>query len=384
MTFYVSKTLATGPIRFGVSPRNGAPRDAEDPSVLSTGPRGEFLRKRTTGFFFNDVLPAGRPALPVTRSAASMPFLQSLKPDGTPRGYGFLALMFAGAFFVLLGLAVVIAKGPQGWVEVILGAAMIATPIVLTAQHRKRLREAEARQRAEREAEEKRNREMLASFTAALERLRHDQSPEALEHVRREREALTLPYELFAPLARRTVLDIGFAGLHDPATSKAMQESARAAGLSDDEIAALEAQLREIVAWHFIADDRLDATDAAAAGELRRLRDLPQLPRIDCSVPMRRQEYCIHSAPATLLEPKREEPCTVIVTSRRLILQATKPREIPLPKVYEINVDADVNLLTIKTDEPRKPLKLHLEQAIYLAGIIDLATGLQQKPRGFA
>src|ERR1700680_4191355 len=161
MTFFVEKNLALGPIRFGVSPRQ-PPEKIDRDEALSTGASGEFIRRGDEGFFFEERVDVDQPTLPITRSITTTPFLSSLKPDGTPRSYGLLALLGFGAFFLLLGLAVVGRKGPQGWVEVILGLAMIATPMVLTAQRRKQIREQEERDRAEREATERRNRELRA------------------------------------------------------------------------------------------------------------------------------------------------------------------------------------------------------------------------------
>lgn len=139
MTFFVEKTLALGPIRFGVSPRQATDKIDQDDS-LSTGASGEFVRHGSQGFFFEDRVSIDQPTLPTTRSITSMPFWTSLKPDGTPRSYGFLALLGFGALLFLLGLGVVGRKGPQGWVEVILGLVMIAVPITLTAQQRKQIR----------------------------------------------------------------------------------------------------------------------------------------------------------------------------------------------------------------------------------------------------
>src|SRR5207249_3648477 len=114
MTFYVEKKLALGAISFGVS-RNRSAGPAEADVDLSTGAEGEFIRRRSEGFFFGGQDRFAGPSLPTTPSIRSTPFWTSLKPDGTRRGYGFLALLAFGALFVLLGLAVVASKGPQGW-----------------------------------------------------------------------------------------------------------------------------------------------------------------------------------------------------------------------------------------------------------------------------
>jgi len=192
MTFYVEKKLALGSISFGVSPDRaaGAP---DDKASLSTGPAGEFIRSRSEGFFFGGQDRFAGPSLPPPKTISSKPFYESLKGDRPSRTVGFFALMILGIILVLLGFSVILRKGPQGWVEVILGAAMIATPIVLTAQQRKKIREQEERESAEREAVDKRNREMLTAYTTALDRAREERSDEAFARLEQERKALTLP-----------------------------------------------------------------------------------------------------------------------------------------------------------------------------------------------
>ena len=106
-----------------------------------------------------------------------------------------------------------IRKGPAGWVEIILGAAMITTPIVLTAQKRRQIRSQEEKERAEREERERRHRQMLEAYVSALQGLGKDPSDENLDAAARERQALELPYEIWSALAKRTVLQIGFDAL---------------------------------------------------------------------------------------------------------------------------------------------------------------------------
>jgi hypothetical protein len=206
MTFYVEKKLALGTIGFGVSGRR-SDQDIDRDPALNTGPSGEFVRRRDDGFFFGGRDRFAAPIVPTSRSISGTPFLSSLKPDGTPRSYGLLALMVFGALLLLLGFGVVVRKGAQGWIEVILGAAMIATPIVLTAQKRNKLREQEERERVEREAAEKNNREMLVAYTGALERARLQLDDATFAHLERERQALTLPYEIWGRGARNRRTD---------------------------------------------------------------------------------------------------------------------------------------------------------------------------------
>ncbi|HEY6138404.1 MAG TPA: hypothetical protein VI670_11630 [Thermoanaerobaculia bacterium] len=382
MTFFVRKRLALGPIRFGVTPRRLVDAIDDDPE-LSTGPGGEFVRRNRNaqGFFFGDTTRFDAPSLPVAKSVSSTPFLSSLRKE-----WWHLPLIAVGAVFVLLGLAVVARKGAAGWVEVILGLAMIATPIALTAQERKVLREKEERERAEREAEETRNRELLAAYTGALERVRRERSPEALEALARERAALTLPDEIWVPAARRTALLVGFEDFSN------IDGVARAAGLTDDDIAAIKADIYRTFLWHLLADDRLGEAqearlselaqtlgyggDEPAAEQFRRLRGVTakNLPQIEQPpVPLRFQERAIHQSNG------------LVITNKRLIvLGGRKPVEVPLPQLNDIDVDADDNALTIDNTVTKKPIVVRADDAIYTAALLELAAGLNQRPRGFA
>ncbi len=400
MTFYVEKKLPLGAISFGVSRnRSAGPADAD--AALSTGAEGEFIRRRSEGFFFGGQDRFAGPALPITPSITSMPFWESLKPDGTRRGYGFLALMVFGVFFVLLGFAVVGTKGPQGWLEVFVGAVMLGVPIALTAQKRKKIREQEEQQRAEREAIEKRNREMLAAYTAALERARSERSEEAFAQLERERQVLTLPYQIWGAAARRTVLLIGFDELAKrgpPASNevaKLMDRISHAAGLTGEDQAGVKLDLYRTVLWHLLADDRLGSAQAQqlaairdglgisdeAASTIQQFQRVKGLsaqtpPRAKCSAKLAYQEYCIHETST--------DQGTLHVTNKRVILEAKKRFEMPVTHAFDIIVNADENTVTVKTDIPKKPLRVRVEQPMYTAAMLDLAASIDERPRGFA
>lgn len=390
MSFYVQKRLALGSIRFGVHGRRPVTAIDDDPS-LSTGPRGEFLRRHLQDFFFADNTRAAGPSvLPATRSAASIPFLESLKPDGTRRGWSFLALMLFGALFVLLGLLVVARKGAAGWVEVFLGLAMIATPIVLTAQRRRQLREMEARARAAREAEEARNRKMLADYTAALERIGADRSDPALAALERERGALTLPYEIWSAAARDTVLRIAFDELAKggPAAAPVVDRTAAAAGLTAEDTRLVKRDIYSTFVWHLLADDRLgpaqetrlasfrDALgvgdDDASVEQFRRLRelDIHSAPKVACSIELAFREYCILQTDGLAL------------TNRRFVVREKRPLSIELPQIDEVSVDADEGTVVIRSTV--KLLRLPVAEPILTAAMVELAGELEQKPKGFA
>jgi hypothetical protein len=396
MSFYVEKKLALGAISFGVSPNRGAAGPDDDPS-LSTGPAGEFIRRRSEGFFFGGQDRFAGPSVPTPPTIGSKPFWESLKGDNPARTYGFYALLILGVIFVLLGFSVILRKGPQGWVEIILGLAMIATPIALTAQQRKKIHEQEERERAEREAVDKRNREMLTAYTTALDRARDERSAEAFAKLGEERKALTLPYDLWGPVARRTVLLIAFDELAKETSNVAsiMHRAAEAGGLNTEQELAVKTDLYCTLLWHLLADDRLGPAQARILAAIRsslgvpdegadlvqqfnRLRGLtPQtLPRQRCTMQLGFQEYCVHETTT--------DQGTLHVTNKRMILDRKKQFEMPIAGASDVVVSVDDRAITVKTDNPKKPLRLKVEQPIYTAAILDLASAIDERPRGFS
>ncbi|MDQ6802041.1 MAG: hypothetical protein M3041_14545 [Acidobacteriota bacterium] len=396
MTFYVEKKLALGPISFGVTPGQ---KDVDDDPALSTGATGEFTRRGNERFFFGGNDPFTGPAIPRTPSISSTPFWSSLKPDGTPRSYGLLASMAGGILFVLLGFAVVSRKGAAGWVEVILGVIMITVPIVLTAQKRRKIREQEERNRAEREAVEKRNRETLAAYTAALEGVQKSRDEASLEQLKRERAALTLPDTIWSGTARRTILLIAFDELKQRGTAGASEiarlidRASEAAGLSPDDAKEIKREVYSTIVWHLLAAFRLGKSqteqlerlrqglgigdqEAKAIAQFQSVRDITPatLPKIRCSTQLQFQEYCIYET-AT-------DHGTLHVTNKRNLLEGKKTIEIP--RGLDVTVNASDNVITLKTDNPKKPLRLKVEEPVYAAAILDAASQIDERPRGFA
>lgn len=399
MTFFVEKRLALGPIRFGVSPRQKA--DAIDEShELSTGPGGEFVRRRGEGFFFggNDRFDA--PTLPPAPSIRSTPFWTSLK-----RRRGLLALAILGIVFVILGLAVVARKGPQGWVEVILGIAMIATPVVMTAQERKKIAEQEERERAEREATEARNRQMLASYVAALDRVQRERGDATFEQLEAERKALTLPHDLWSPIARRTALLIGFDELAKRGVDRArdvaeiMNRASRAAGLSPEDENTIRLDLYRGVLWHLLADDRLGPVqqeqllalrkgldiwdrdvpvETKAAEEFNLLRGVAtaNLPRRQCTAALSFKEYCIHET--------NSDTGMVHITNKNLVIEGKKRSDHPLSSLSDVTVLIDESSVSLRDPNEKKPLRFRVEDPIYTAAMIDLAGSIDERPKSFA
>jgi hypothetical protein len=421
VTFFVRTTLATGPIRFGVSSRQtleSINADSIDGGPLwSTGPSGEFV-PRHEGLFFADERSGSSTTTIRPRSGNTrLPFLSSII-DGTPRGYGFLGLMLFGAILILLGLGVIVRKGPQGWIEVGLGIVCIAIPPILTANRRRQIRQQEERERAEREATDARNRKTLASYLAALDRLHRDGDDSALDALRSERLALTLPYEVWSAAARRTTLQLGFEGLSDPGRAGAAKVSsfvsrvARAAGLEQADEAEVKRDLYRSVVWHLLADDCMGSKQSSALGEFRvcleigendvlveskateeleRLRGMTTstLPRVHCPIELEFQEYCIHHARGLLLFFRKKKwieagGCDLIVTNRRLIVSAKKGVDVPLSKVLDIDVDLDENVIALRIADLAKPLYVRVDEPIFNAGLLDTATTIDERPKGFS
>lgn len=403
MTFFASKELALGPIRFGVAPRKPVEAIDSEPA-FSTGAAGEFIRRRGEGYFFGDKKREETPAVRAAQSVRTTSFLSSLKP-GSGGSYGFVAMMVIGILLMLMGLAVLKSKGPQGWVEIILGLILLVTPLVLTARRRTLLIAQEERERAEREAIERRNEEMLSKYHAALDRLRTDRSDDALDRLRVQREALTLPFELWGTSARGLMLQIGFDELAKRGAARSaevaalIQRSGEAAGLFDPTIRQLLRDLYLTFLWHLLADDRLgpaqqeqlrvlaqglgvDASELAletsVIDQFERLRGVTgnNLPKRQCTMPLVFQEHCIHETPVG--------SSTLHLTNRRVIVAAKKPvSEVPLPKLFDLEVDIDKALLTMRSNQ-KNPLVLTLTDPVYSAALIDIARSLDTRPRGFA
>lgn len=424
MAFYIRKSLAHGAIRFGVLPRAAA--DVIDRTgSLSTGPRGEFLRKRHRGFYFAEDQAVRSAELPKELTVASTPFWKWVF-DGTRQGWIWAGMIVGGILLVLLGLAVLATKGAPGWFWIVIGVGLIATPLIRTAQVRRQTREREKKEREEREERERRHREMLSAYTAALARLRKEPNDEAMAAVARERERLELPYDIWSPMARQTVLEIGFAELAKGGPSAAkdvselMKRASAAVGLAPSDEVGVRTGLYRIVLWHLLADDRANETQAEAleavrrglgvgdadtpgegqaAAEFVRLRGFTpaELPREECPFALGFHEYCVRVARGTLLKRTREkagrkridrlEPdhdCTLIVTNKRIVVDAAKRIEIPLAKVDDVELDADANVLTIRTARLVPNLDLRVEDPIYTGAMVDLAMSVDERPKGFA
>ncbi|HYR28636.1 MAG TPA: hypothetical protein VEU30_09225 [Thermoanaerobaculia bacterium] len=429
MAFYIRKSLAHGRIRFGVAPRKRLEEIDTDPS-LSTGAAGEFIRRKTSGFYFaENRLQSGGPQFPSGEAgAASAPFWQSVF-DGTGRGYGFMAMVIVGALLALLGVANLAGDGGNkgaGWGLLIIGLILIAVPFIMTAQVRRKIREEEERERTARQAEEERNRAVLAAYIEALENLRKDPSDDTLDAVAAERQQLDVPYEIWSGYARTTVLHLGFELLHrlGPARAAEMNDlvsrAARAAGLKPAHELAIKLDIYRTCVWHLLSDDRLGEVQAEelkhirkgldiwdkdvpeelhAMNEFDRLRGVARtnLPRAEIQVPLKIHEYCIHATKGSVVKTIKQrvdgkrvdtrvptDPAEIYITNRRVLIQGKKTQEVPLPKVDDIELDMDEYVMTIKAARDIGPVNLQMEDAIYTSAVLEMATTVDDRPRAFA
>ncbi len=405
MSFTIQKPLGNFFFQFSVTRRRELRSIDHDPD-LSTGPNGEFIRHRPEIFYAADQRAIRSPEVPKPRSIATTPFWTQLV-DTKRRGT--IAMLGAGAFFLLIGFAVLASKGKPGLVWLILGLILVAIPVVMTGQKRRLVRQQEARVRQEREERDARNRELLSAYTTSLERLREDPSDEHLELVLRENEKLDMPYAVWADAAIGTVLHVGFSTLakvgHERAAevAKLMDRASDAAGLIAEDALAVKHALYSTILWHFMADDRLGETqlkivrsiqegfgirnedvpnDASAEAQFERLRgiDHRNAPRCESSVPLRLNEYCLYNTKIRLGETA---DTGLQITNKRLVVESQKPVEIAVPSIDDIVVDADQNRVTLRASGLRHPLEFGADEPIYLAALADLARRLDDRPKSF-
>jgi hypothetical protein len=409
MSFRIQKSLGNSFFQFAVGRRRDL-RSIDNDAELSTGPAGEFIRHRPEIFYSADIRQIHIPEVPAPRTVSSTPFWGSLV-DGTPRGWGMLAMMIVGGLLALLGLATVANKGKQGWIVVILGLILAALPIILTSAKRRSIRLQEEKIRKERQERDERDRQLLAAYTTSLEKLRDDPSDANLQYVQRENEKLDLPYAVWADTAIGTVLYVGFSTLAKVGPARAaevadlMDRSSDAAGLIAEDARGVKQALYSTILWHFIADDRLGAeqtnivrqvqegfrikpddvpVDTASEEQFVRLRgiDHRNAPRCEAQVPLRMNEYCMYTADVRLGNGTATTP--LVITNKRLIVGTGKAAvEVEVPKIDDVVTDADSSRITVRAAELKRPLDFTAGEPIYLAAILDLASKLDDRPKSF-
>lgn len=424
MSFYIRTSFANGGIRFGVTPRAAAGHPADQStdqgSPFSTGPEGEYRRQGSSGLFFADEKSAGAGGNRGPASGFRGKFQLALtRPQYVMLGFG--------AFLLLLGVVVLLrGKTVPGAVEMLLGTGLIATPFILSAKRRRELKAQEERERAEREAEEARNREMVQAFASRLQTLRERNDASALDAIKRERIDRNIPYELVAVMARNAVASLAFRilthfeSLGPEGLARQIDATIDAVGLSEADSRNVKLDFYRHLVWHLLADDRLtDArertlvaiknalglTDADASKELaaiadfRRLRGISRfsLPQRECSIALKFQEACYHQTAAKAVKQKMEktreaggsirrtlrwiekEPLDLFITSKRLVLAGKRSKEIPQSKIYDLELDADNDILTIGTDERKHPIQVRVADPIYTAALLDMMSSMGRK-----
>lgn len=409
MSFRIQKSLGNSFFQFSVGRRRDL-KSIDNDAEMSTGPAGEFIRHRPEIFYSADIRQIHIPEVPAPRSVSGTPFWGSLV-DGTPRGWGMLAMMIVGALLALLGMATVANKGSQGWIVVLIGLALIAAPIVMTSAKRRTIRLQEEKIRKERQERDERDRQLLAAYTTSLEKLRDDPSDATLKFVQRENEKLDLPYAVWADTAIGTVLYVGFSTLAKVGPERAaevaalMDRSSDAAGLIAEDARGVKHALYSTILWHFMADDRLgeDQTrivrqiqegfrikpedvpvDTISEAQFNRLRgiDHRNAPRCETQVPLRMNEYCMYTAEVRTGSGDATTP--VFITNKRLIVGTGKgAAEVEVPKIDDVIADADASRVTVRASELKRPLELTAGEPIYLAAILDLASRLDDRPKSF-
>jgi hypothetical protein len=406
MSFTVQKSLGNSMFRFAVGRRRELKSIDANPE-LSTGPGGEFIRHRPEIFYSADLRSIHTPEVPKLRTVSGTPFWTSL----TSGGKGNAIMLGVGALFILLGISAILSTGKSaGWVWIILGVILIGIPLVVTFQKRRVVRLHEERVRREREERDARNRELLATYTSSLERLREDPSDAMLASVLAENEKLDLPYAVWADTAIGTVLNVGFSTLARVGPERAaevadlMDRASEAAGLIAEDAKAVKHALYSTVLWHFIADDRLgDAQlkvvrsvqqgfriapedvpiDTSSESQFERLRgvDHRNAPRCNTTVPLNLNEYCMYTAPIRLADGTETN---AVVTNKRLIVEGQKPLDVAVSKIDDLLVDADQSLISVQASDLKRSLEFRAGEPIYLTAMVDLATRLDDRPKSFA
>lgn len=423
LSFYVSRALGSGPIRFAVAQRMADPTAGDpEPHRLSTGPTGEYLRLRGGGLFFSD-----SPFR--TGEESGNISLAARKADSGLPVWGWLAVGF-GAILVILGALVVANKSyKSGYVEAAVGVALIALPFVLSAKERREARLARDRDRAEREAEENRIRELAGSFAEKVRALDSARDENLIEEVRRSREGKSIPYEAIGGAARAATARAGFEALSRwdeegaPGVASAVDRVAWASGLTPEDRSRVRHEIFNKAWWHLLADDRLSpelagrleqlrealgitpdevAHEKKAAAEFEKLRGIGprSLPGIDPPMRLRALEIPVHLTRGTLTRPNLREvkeldgskrveehwkdrsEDRVVVTNQRFLVGEGKAFEVDIRKIWDVEVDVDRDLLTIIEGAKKRTHHIRVPDPIVTAGLIQAAAGAPLKPKG--
>jgi hypothetical protein len=414
LALHIRKSLGGGAIRFKISPRQFAPGESDN-RLFSTGPAGEFLGTSAGGFFFSEPEKMGETAYTLPGGGTD-----GFRFPSTPADFARWGLMAFGALLILWGLLLFRKNAGGAVVMILIGLALIVTPIAIAMKKQRDIRMERERLQAQRDAADARDRELISTFLESLERLKEKHDPEALRRIGVERDELDVPYVIISPYARATVLRLGFDAVSrhgeigSEGVAREVDAAADAVRLSDDDRKAAKAQLYATLVWHLLAEDRLGEFQKAELDKLRgllriepelvvkedaamaqfaALRGLTRstLPQHEVDFKLKYQEVVHHRTSGKQMKLKgerevvedgvrRKEPIwaeirneSLFVTSKRFILGERKGLEIPLSKIYGIEVDADRNILSVREADKKTPYYIHLEDPIYTAAVLNLA-----------
>jgi len=150
--------------------------------------------------------------------------------------------------------------------------------------------------------------------------------------------------------------------------------------------------------WHLLADDRFGPAQQKQLASIReafkitdpevpekhsieqfeRLRGVTtaNLPRQKCSIPLGFNEYCIHQT--------QSDQGLLYITSKQLTVQGKKQRQHALRALSEVTVTADESVIATRDTDTKKDVRLKVEDPIYTAAMVDFASSIDERPRGFA
>lgn len=420
MGFYIRKSIGTGAIRFNVGERLTEEAARDSGARFSTGPSGDYQGARGKGLYLHEE----------RGEEGSGPNRKISKPPRTVREIAEWIVMGLGAILVILGSAVVVLKSAAGFVEIVLGAAMILTPPILNAKRRRERRAAEEKVRLEREEIEQRHRDLASQLASSVGRLRNAKDQALLEEIRQERGRGDLPYEAVVPIAIPSAIRTGFDAVSRYETLGArgvageVRQILDALALEQSDAQRVRLTLYQTLLWHLLADDRLSSEREKTLEELRAALELPtddvkaessatevfrglravsreSLPSKEVPSQLDFQEKAFHATSGTimksritrsaLLDGRRTEEetwiesaeCQLYVTSKRVRVEGKGGADVPYADLQDVEYDGDLDLLSISWENGRSVLHVRLSDPILTGAMIGLASSSGEKRPGF-
>lgn len=425
MSFDVYKYLRPGFIRFRVDPHSGEPQ-AGASTEFSTGPRGEFRGRRRTGMVFDEAATSSAVGGGIGHIRVEEPRTAFRKwfqtGETVTSAWVTLGLTIAGAILILLGVLVLTLteNDTAGWIEIILGAALVAGPHLLAAKRRRDERVRLERERAEREEQLRAVREQVGEMSRLLDSITALPDEAELPRIAEERKKFDVSYEAMAPMARQAAMRAGFDGvaradtLGEREVGRRIDQLCSAVGLTHEDTRAVKQRICRRLGWHLIADERmtpemqarlrtlaeamgLNAADFGAewnvADEFRRMSAISfgSLPRKTAPIELRYGEYVHHRSGGTCMKPSGIRPsvdsevklaeeswledcrCELWVTTKGIRLTGERNLDFDYNELRGIEIDADRGVLVLTYSE-RKTVALELSDPYYTATMIDFAS----------